>query len=194
MAKKKEKVVEILALMDRSGSMSGIINEAVGSFNEFIKQQKELNDGNVVIVTLASFDDKYETVFDRVLLDKVPELTVDMVIPRGMTALNDAIGKLVNSAQNPERPTVLLIQTDGMENASQEYTTEAIKKLITSKEEAGWDVNFIGAGMDQIAVQNMARERGIQLSKSIAVSADAEGMDNMRAFYASTTTEYRSKV
>ena len=192
--KNKEKVVEVLALMDRSGSMSNIITEAVGSFNEFINQQKEINDNNVVLVTLAAFDDKYEVVFDKVLLEKLPELTVDMVKPRGMTALNDAIGKLINSSENSDRPTVLLIQTDGMENASQEYNSSDIKKLIEQKEEAGWDVNFIGAGMDSFEVERMALERGFKLDKTITVSKDASGMDSLRAFYATTVSDYRSEV
>jgi hypothetical protein len=186
MAKNK---VEILALLDRSGSMTSIMHEAVGAFNSFIEAQKALDTNDKVKVTLACFDNEYEVVFDRVPLQDVPELTVPMVQPRGMTGLNDAIGKLVNGAKYPSRDTVLLIQTDGYENASNEYTSSQIKELIEAKEAAGWDVNFIGAGIDAFSV---SEGLGFKLNKSLSIEASAEGMQDFGACMAATTTMYRA--
>lgn len=188
------KTIEILSLLDRSGSMATIIDEAVGAFNSFITEQKEANKDKKVFVTLAAFDDKYETVFNRININKVPELTVEMVSPRGMTALNDAIGNIITSAKYPKRPTILLIQTDGHENASKEHTDETVKKLIQAKEGDGWDVKFIGAGLDEITVNNMALSRGIDIGNTISVTKDADGMDNMRAFYATSTMNYMDNL
>jgi hypothetical protein len=186
MAKNK---VEILALLDRSGSMYSIIHEAVAAFNTFIEAQKALDTNDKVKVTLACFDDRYELVFDRVDLHNLPELTVAMVQPRGMTGLNDAIGKLVNGAKYPSRDTVLLVQTDGYENASQEYTAKQIKELIEAKETAGWDVNFIGAGIDAFSV---SKGLGFSQLKSLSIDANAEGMQAYGASIAATTTMYRN--
>lgn len=187
-----KKSIEVLALIDRSGSMSSIITEAVNAFNTFIDEQKKLKIDDTVFVTLASFDDRYEIVFDHVNISKLPKLTVDMVQPRGMTSLNDAIGKLVTGSKYPKRPTVLLIQTDGQENSSQEYSTPQIKKLIEEKQKNGWDVNFIGAGLSEFDVQQQAIQRGVLLGKAVSFAASANGMEQMKGYFSNTTASYRN--
>lgn len=190
MAKKNK--VEILALIDRSGSMHSIMKEAVGAFNTFIEEQRKAGLDDKVKVTLAAFDNKYEVVFDRVDIDDLPELTVDQVQPRGMTALNDAIGNLITGAKHPDRDTVLLIQTDGWENASQEFTGAQIKDLVKEREEAGWDVNFIGAGLNDEDVKAMGEGYGFALDKSISVKGSADGMSDFKDHISGTTLNYRS--
>lgn len=179
--------VEILALMDRSGSMGGIMQEAIGAFNNFIKEQRELDVNDKVKVTLAAFDDRYELIFDRVKLEDLPELTNEMVYARGMTALYDSVGKLITEAKYPNRDTVLLIQTDGHENGSREFTNESIRKLIKKKEKAGWDVNFIGAGIDE----KQAMDMGIARHKFVNVAASAVGMNDYASNISSLTACYR---
>lgn len=186
----KKNKIEILALIDRSGSMQTIMPEAVGAFNAFIEEQRELSLDDKVKVTLASFDNNYEVVFDRVPLDEVRELTVEDVQPRGLTALNDSIAELINNSKYPERDTILLIQTDGYENASKEYSTTAIKELVDAKKDSGWDVNFIGAGLSDASVNLMASAMGI--NKSFAVEASASGMADFKAHLSAETTLYRS--
>lgn len=190
MAKKNR--IEILALMDRSGSMRPIIEEAVGAFNNFIESQRSLNLGDKVKVTLACFDDKYDVVFDRVPLEELRDLTVEDVQPRGMTALNDGIGKLISSAKHPERDTILLIQTDGFENASREYSGHQVRDLISEKEEKGWDVTFIGAGLSDMDVKKIGGGYGLSMNKSISVAASAEGMRSFSETIASVSSEYRN--
>jgi len=181
--------IEILALIDRSGSMLGIMDEAVGAFNAFIEKQRELSLNDKVKVTLASFDNQYEVIFDRVKLAKVPKLTVDMVEPRGMTALYDSIGKLITGAKHPKRDTIMLIQTDGFENSSTEYDVSAIKRLITLKESTGWEVNFVGAGIDAVSV---GKTIGISPLRSHSVDATVGGMDAYGASITAATTSYRA--
>lgn len=180
--------IEILALMDRSGSMHGIMDEAVGAFNTFIETQRKLELDDDVTVTLASFDYEYSVVFDRVKLKDVPVLTREMVEPRGMTALYDSIGKLITGTKYPDRDTVLLIQTDGAENASQEFKHADILALIKEKEKAGWDVNFIGANIDV----GVGIALGFAPNKVLNVAASASGMADYGAALTLNTVAYRS--
>jgi len=184
----KRNKIEILALMDRSGSMHHIMNEAVGAFNSFIEKQRALDVNDKVKVTLAAFDDQYDIIFYRVKLEEIPTLTLDMIPTRGMTALYDSIGKLITRAKYPKRDTILLIQTDGFENASVEFTNDTVRKLIKKKEKAGWDVNFIGAGIDETQAMNM----GIQKDKFIGVAASSVGMAAYASSLTSATSAYRT--
>lgn len=181
-----KKKVEIVCILDRSGSMSSIMSEAVASLNSFIEGQKELP--GKVKVTLVAFDDQYEIVLDRVKLNEVPVIKVEDVRPRGMTALNDAIGKTINNIT--AKNVVLLIQTDGFENASQEYNTKQVRDLIEAKKDAGWDISFIGAGIDAFATGSTY---GIVKGKCLSIDKTAAGMENMRGFSAQTSFDYRSK-
>lgn len=180
--------IEILALMDRSGSMTGIMEEAVGAFNNFIQTQRDLGTNDEVQVTLATFDDRYEVVLDKVPLEEVPDLTINEVMPRGMTALRDSMAKLIGSAEGND--VVLLVQTDGHDNMSQEMTPNAIKELVKAKEKAGWDVNFIGAGIDAFGT---SEHLGFSSLKSYTVDASARGMQNFGSTMSANTSAYRVK-
>jgi uncharacterized protein YegL len=182
MAKKK---VEILCILDRSGSMMSIIDETVAALNEFISQQKKLK--GKATLTLVAFDNEYLVVHDRVDIKKVDPVSVSDVQPRGMTALNDAIGKTINSTK--AKDVVLLIQTDGQENASQEYTTAQIKELVQAKEKEGWDISFIGAGIDAFS---SGANYGLAANKCLSIDKTKEGMSQMRNYTCSVTTSYRA--
>lgn len=178
--------IEVICILDRSGSMTHIMDEAVGAFNNFIEDQKKL-EGDVN-VTLVAFDDQYEKVFDRVDIHEIPELTREMVRPRGMTAMYDAIGKALSEASQDSK-TIVLIQTDGAENASREHNGAGIKSLIEQYEKQGWDFNFIGAGIDAVtAGQNF----GMKMNKCFNIQASATGMENLRSTMSCATALYRS--
>lgn len=183
-------ITEILVLVDRSGSMMSIIDEAVGAVNSFIEEQRKLDSDDEAFITIASFDDRYEVLFDRIPVEKVPKIEVEQVKPRGMTALNDSIGKLVNSQHHQDHKTVLMIMTDGHENASQEFSTSDIKSLIESKEKSGWDVNFIGAGLRKEEVDFMSKERGF--TKSASFDKSVRGMKEYQTYMNVTTSQYRT--
>ena len=180
------KKVEILCILDRSGSMDHIMKEAINAFNEFVTEQKTLP-GDARL-TLAAFDDKYDVIHDRVDIQEVPTLSKRVVFARGMTALNDAIGKTINNAKKNKK-TICLIQTDGLENCSNEYSTNDIRELIKKKTKKGWEFHFIGAGIDAFAE---GHKYGIPDANRVSVASNAKGMSQYGATCNAATTSFRS--
>src|ERR1035437_5983097 len=157
----KENRARIAVILDRSGSMSSVRESTVSGFNEFIRSQRALPGD--VSVKLVQFDDQYEVVFDKRLAD-VPELTQDLFVPRGRTALFDAQGRTIvalgeelAALAESERPSKVIgmTLTDGLENASQHFTVEIISALIKQQIEVyKWDFVFLGAS--QVAIRTAA--------------------------------------
>lgn len=177
--------VHILAILDRSGSMSGMQTEVINSFNEFMREQKTQK--GKAKLTLVLFDNQYEVIYDRVNIKKVPELTSEKYFARGMTSMNDAIGKAVTSLSDC-KDVVVLIQTDGMENSSKEWTKESVKSLIQEKEAVGWDFNFIGANID---AQDAAASYGITKA-GIQMDFSAKGFKDAFGTISTETSVYRT--
>ncbi|MGA9873054.1 MAG: VWA domain-containing protein [Rhodococcus sp. (in: high G+C Gram-positive bacteria)] len=147
----------VAALLDRSGSMQSIADDTRGGFDSFIA--KERAEGGSTVVTLAQFDDRYDLVYSSKPIGDVPPLELS---PRGMTALCDAIGRLVTDVgaslaalpedQRPGSVTVL-VMTDGHENASKEWTNVAVRQLIEQQErQYQWDFVFLGSNIDAVDV------------------------------------------
>jgi hypothetical protein len=156
-------------VLDRSGSMQSIKDDTIGGFNAFISEQRRLP--GRCTVSLAQFDNVYEEVYTGRDLADVPSLTL---APRGSTAMLDAIGRAANAtgarlAAMPEdaRPgTVIVgIMTDGLENASREFTYPMVKALIEQQEQVyGWTFMYMGANQDAIEVGaslGVARDRSL---------------------------------
>ncbi|NLX00318.1 MAG: VWA domain-containing protein [Actinomycetales bacterium] len=153
----KPDLTHLYFLLDRSGSMQSIREDTVGGFDAFIAEQR--NQPGECRVTLAQFDDRYEVVYADRPVQEVPSLDLQ---PRGMTALLDAIGRLITDAgaslaalPEDERPgTVIVgIMTDGLENASKEWTHPAIKALIEQQTKTySWEFLYLGADQDAIEV------------------------------------------
>ena len=156
--------IEIVGILDRSGSMQNLEEATIDGYNDFIKKQKAEGPGRV---TLAIFDDQYDLVYEQLSLKKVPKLKNDVYYARGMTALRDAVGRTITAVheryKNGKRPdkTLVFIVTDGYENASTEYTQEQIKKMIKKRTKDGWEFFFMGANVDSFAV---GRDHGIAKS------------------------------
>lgn len=146
----------LLAVVDRSGSMFGVQEDMRGALNEFFKSQAEAE--GKCLVDYVQFDDTYEVVYT----DRDASEAVAVLEPRGMTALLDAVGKSANDlgkklAALPEdqRPGTVIVAviTDGLENASRDWTNESIKALIKEQEEKyNWEFTFLGANMDAVSV------------------------------------------
>jgi Mg-chelatase subunit ChlD len=151
----KKETTHILAILDRSGSMRPVINDAIGGYNTFLAEQKKLKDK----ATLSGmmFDDKFEELNDGKVLNikDVPELTLATFSPRGSTALFDAIGKTVNTykaTKNNADKVLVMIITDGHENASREYKQNDIADLIKYQKTQNWQFVFLCSTEDAITV------------------------------------------
>lgn len=146
---------EIICILDRSGSMSGLESDTMGGFNAFVKRQRE--EQGRARLTLVLFDDQYEVPLEHVDIQNVPVLTERLYYVRGSTALLDAIGRTVSKVRRriaashaTERPAhvVVMVFTDGYENCSREYTPHQVKQLITATQKEGWEYVFLGADID----------------------------------------------
>lgn len=176
----KNNITELVFILDRSGSMSGLESDTIGGFNSMIKKQKKL-EGDCYVSTVL-FDNESKVLHDRVKLRDVPEMTDNDYTVGGCTALIDAIGGAIHHIGNihkyaraedvPEH-TMFVITTDGQENASHRYTSEQVKKMIErQKEKYGWEFLFIGANID--AVETAARY-GISRDRAVNYNADEDG-------------------
>lgn len=179
----KPNSTEIIVILDRSGSMEPIAADMCGGFDQFIADQRK--EPGTCTVSLAQFAGEYETVYSAVDIHSVPPLAL---IPRGNTALLDAIGRTINetgerlsSMAEDARPSkvIVLIITDGEENASREFTQAQINGMITHQREAySWDFVYLGANQDAIAV---AKGLGVPPAAAINYAASPTGA---RAVYA----------
>jgi uncharacterized protein YegL len=176
----KNNLTEIVFILDRSGSMSGLESDTIGGYNSLLKKQKATA-GKALISTIL-FDNCSEVLIDRIDLKAVPFMTEKEYSTQGCTALLDAIGgaikhignihKYAREEDQPEN-TLFIITTDGLENASHRYNYESVKKLIElEKEKYGWEFIFLGANIDAVEV---AGRFGICAERAANYNADGEG-------------------
>ncbi len=173
--------VQIVCILDRSGSMRQLAGDTIGGYNAFIEKQRQ--EKGKAEVTTVLFDDKYEKLIESVDIGKVPELTSKEYYARGMTALLDAVGRTITSVFSkmeeegicPARRRVLfLIMTDGKENDSKEYDKASVKALVdTATKEYNWNFVFMGANIDSAAE---AGAIGIHADHAVNYTHDAEGV------------------
>lgn len=178
--KKNNNLTELVFILDRSGSMSGLESDTIGGFNAMIAKQKK-EDGEAYVSTVL-FDNVSEVLHDRVLLKDIPKMTAKDYTVRGCTALIDAIGgaiKHIGNIHKYARPedvpahTMFIITTDGQENASHRFSSDEVKKMIEhQKADYGWEFLFIGANID--AVETAARF-GIERNRAVNYNADSKG-------------------
>jgi Mg-chelatase subunit ChlD len=187
----EEVVTEILCIVDRSGSMHSIVDDAVGGFNSFVAEQKKLPDK--AYLTLAIFDTEYEIVYECKPLQEVPEVTRETFQPRGSTALWDAIGKTLESASKrigTERVIVIII-TDGQENASIEYRAGVVKQIIIDCKDTGWEFLFLGADLATFAMSN---ELGLDAGQTVQYAANSRGIQSAYSNITQTVSDFRNRT
>ena len=174
-------LTEIVYILDRSGSMSGLEADTIGGFNSMIEKQKET--GESAYVSTILFDGVSEVLHDRVEIGKVEKITDKEYFVRGNTALLDAVGGAIKHmgnihkyAREEDRPakTIFVITTDGMENSSIKFGYSEVKRLIEKqKEKYGWEFIFIGANIDAFAE---AQKFGIDEGRTVNYTYDKKGM------------------
>ena len=151
--------LDLIFLIDRSGSMYNSVEDTIGGFNSFIEKERAKKLDTKVTVVL--FDDEYEVLYKRKTIDEVEKLTSDEYYVRGTTALLDAIGKTITSLDREiENKALFVIMTDGKENASIEFSKSQIKNMINNHK---WEFLFIGADIDSYSEAN-----GLGIRKSRA--------------------------
>ena len=189
-------LTELVFILDRSGSMGGLESDTIGGFNAMLTKQKK-QEGDATVTTIL-FDDHYEVLHDRIPIQGVHPMNSSHYYVRGCTALLDAIGKTIEKIINVQKHTsedlraekvIFVITTDGLENASKEYTYGRLKTLIEGQKEAyGWEFIFMGANMDAVAE---AKKFGIEEDRAVSYQNDGEGIVLNYEVMADTINEMR---
>jgi hypothetical protein len=179
----KQGLVELVTILDRSGSMAGLEKDTIKGYNEFL--EKQIKDGINLKVTTILFDDKYEILFNGAN-PKTAMLTEKEYFTRGSTALLDAVGKTINevgirlsNTPEDERPekVIVMITTDGYENASIEFKGPQIKKMIEHQTQVyNWEFVFFGANIN---TEEVADDLGIIKDNTFDFVSDSDGIKVM---------------
>lgn len=176
----KKDLVELVFILDRSGSMRGLEEDTIGGFNSMIDEQKQL-DGEVIVSTVL-FNQTSTVIHDRVNIHDIKEMNHQDYRVSGSTALLDAVGRSIRFIkrkygdtlrENRPSKVIFMITTDGMENASREFSYERLKRDIDRvKEEYDWEFLFIGANMDSV---KEASRIGISRDRAVRYMNDEQG-------------------
>ena len=172
----KYETSELVFILDRSSSMSGLEKDTIGGFNSLIQKQRK--EKGKCYVSCVLFDDVQEVIYDRVPLNEVKKMTQKQYYARGCTALLDAMGGAIHHIGNVHKyskeeigKTLFIIITDGLENSSKRYTYVTIKQMVErQKEKYGWEFIFIGANMDVIQEANK-----FGIDQAVRYACDEEG-------------------
>lgn len=195
----KQGLTEIVFIMDRSGSMSGLETDTIGGFNGTIEKQKK-EEGEALVSTIL-FDNVSEVLHDRVSLDKIPPMTSEQYCVGGGTALIDALGDAIHHmgnvhkyARDEDRPekTIFIITTDGYENSSRKYSAEQVRHMVNrQKEKYGWEFIFLGANIDAVET---ARTYGISEERAANFVNDKRGIEIMCCAQSAIISDIRNNI
>ena len=192
----KTNLTELVFILDRSGSMGGLESDTIGGFNSMLaKQQAEPGECRI---TTVLFDNEYEVLHDRIEIKAVSPITEREYYVRGQTALLDAVGRTINKIGGVQKNTaeeyraekvLFVITTDGMENASREFSYDKIKSMIEhQKSKYSWEFIFLGANIDAVDVANRF---GVASNRAQSFHNDSEGIRLNYEMLSRTASEFR---
>ena len=192
----KKNLTELVFILDKSGSMSGLEKDTIGGFNSLLEQQRKV-DGECVITTVL-FENRYELLHDRIDIRAVQPITGKEYFVGGSTALLDAIGRTIHKIDTAQKNTtedyraekvMFVIITDGEENASRHFSSAQIRQMIQhQKERYGWEFIFLGANID--AVETAGRF-GIDADRAVDYVPDGEGTELNFRMMSETVATFR---
>ena len=177
----KKNLTELVFILDRSGSMSGLESDTIGGYNSFLEKQKE-EDGSCLVSTVL-FNQHSKVIHDRVDLVKIEKMERKDYLASGTTALIDAMGDAIHHIKNVHKyirkedvpaNTIFVIITDGLENASHKYSSDDVKKMVEQQKEKGWEFLFLGANIDAVET---ARTYGIAEDRTSDYLCDEVGIE-----------------
>jgi len=193
----KKDLTELVFIIDRSGSMGGLESDTIGGFNAMLKEQQAV-EGEAVVTTVL-FDDQYELLHDRIDIQAIAPLNNKDYTVRGTTALFDALGKTIKKIRNAHHHTaeaycpekvMFVIITDGLENASHEYSAGRLKARIEKqRKKHGWEFVFFGANMDAVFE---ASKLGIAADRALNYHADSRGTSTAYSTISGISTGIRT--
>ncbi len=195
----KNNITELVCILDRSGSMSGLESDTIGGFNALIEKQKK-EDG-VCYVSTVLFDTECTVLHDRVPIGEIRPMTADDYTPGGCTALLDAVGGAIHHIANIHRyarkedvpeHTIFVITTDGLENASRRYGSAKVKRMIEQeKEKYGWEFIFLAANIDAVET---AEHIGISRNRAANYCSDEAGTSLMYSVMSKAVSAVRCRA
>lgn len=194
----QQDLFDITYILDRSGSMQSLASDAIGGFNSFLASQQQLP--GRANFTLVLFDHEYLVPVVAQPIADVAPLTAKTYIPRGQTALLDAIGRTIDEtgmrlatlpeAERPEK-VIIAIFTDGLENASRVFTSERVARMINHQQSIyKWEFIFLAANQD--AIQS-AKNLAIPAQNAVNVAYSAAGMHESHAALDRAVTQRRMR-
>lgn len=189
-------LTELVFILDKSGSMTGLESDTIGGYNSMLEKQKQVQ-GECAVTTVL-FDHGYELLHDRIDIRAVAAITEEEYQVGGSTALLDAMGITINKIRNVQKKTaekyraekvMFVIITDGQENSSREYSVDKIKAQVEQhQQQYGWEFIFLGANMDALEV---ARHYGISADRAQSYHADKVGVGLNFSVISETVAEFR---
>lgn len=183
----------LVLVLDRSGSMADIQDEVIGGLNHFIDEQKKTKDDTRVSCVL--FDDQYEFLFKDLSLDEVPTFTRENFVPRGMTALNDALNRAISETEavRADGDRVLMhVVTDGLENASKEVTPQALKeRVLELGKRSDWTITYMSSDIEAFA---SAGNIGINIGNTVRFAKGGRSATNAFTMTAQASSVYRGST
>ena len=191
-----QNLTELVFILDRSGSMSGLESDTIGGYNSFLEKQRK-EKGNCLVSTVL-FNQTSKVVHDRADLETVKKMDRNDYFASGTTALIDALGESIRHIRNVHKyireedvptHTVFVIITDGMENASHIYSSDEVKKMVSQQKEKGWEFLFLGANIDAVET---AKRYGIDEDRAVEYLCDETGVQNNFETLAKTVSSFRA--